>query len=616
MLNKLPSNFAAKIRSSPLFRATRLLNKSDRKKILLVISIQISLGLLDLLGIAVFGVMGSLAVSGIQSQSPNGRVGQVLSFLQLADLPFQQQAAILAVLATSFLILRTFLTVVVTKRTMRFLCRRGAAISADLIAQLLSRSLLFIQQRTTQQTLFAVTQGVITITVGVIASCVTLVSDLSLLIVLSIGLFVVDPVIAISSTTLFGIITFIMVKSLQGRARTLGLADSTLQVKSNEKVLEVLNSYRESVVRDRRNYYAAEIGSLRFDLANTQAELGFMPYIGKYVLETTVVLGSLVIAGVQFALHDAVTAVSTLSIFLVAGTRISPAALRLQQAFIQIKSSLGGAEPTLNLVADLMGVDPDKREEVEIDFDHMNFEPVIKIQDVSFTYPGSHQKALKNVYLDIPSGSVTAFVGPSGGGKTTLVDVLLGVIRQDSGNAEISGMQPLDAIQLSPGAISYVPQDVIIIDGSIRENVGMGFPASYATDERVNRAIELAGLTEFVTSLRQGIDAEVGERGAKISGGQCQRLGIARALFTNPRLLVLDEATSALDGETEARISESILQLKGSVTVIMIAHRLSTVRDADQVVYLDGGIIVAKGNFQHVRDAVPDFEKQAKLMGL
>jgi ABC-type multidrug transport system fused ATPase/permease subunit len=571
---------------------------------------------LDLLGIAVFGVMGSLAVSGVQSQSPNGRVGQVLSFLHLADLPFQQQAAILAVLATSFLILRTFLTVVVTKRTMRFLCRRGAAISSDLIARLLSRSLLFIQQRTTQQTLYAVTQGVITITVGVIASCVTLVSDLSLLIILSIGLFVVDPVIAISSTFLFGIITFIMIKSLQGRARALGLADSTLQIKSNEKVLEVLNSYRESVVRDRRSYYASEIGSIRFELANTQAELGFMPYIGKYVLETTVVLGSLVIAGIQFALHDAVTAVSTLSIFLVAGTRISPAALRLQQAFIQIKSSLGGAEPTLNLVADLIEVSPDKRDEVNIDFDHTNFEPVIKIQDVSFSYPGAHQKALKNINLDIPSGSVTAFVGPSGGGKTTLVDVLLGVIRQDSGDAEISGMQPLDAIQLSPGAISYVPQDVIIIDGSIRENVGMGFPASYATDERVNRAIELAGLTEFVTSLRNGIDAGVGERGTKISGGQRQRLGIARALFTNPLLLVLDEATSALDGETESRISESILQLKGSVTVITIAHRLSTVRDADQVVYLDGGTIVAKGNFQHVREAVPNFEKQAKLMGL
>ena len=616
MLKKVPLNFSAKLRSSALFRATRLLNRSDRKKILLVISIQISLGLLDLLGIAVFGVMGSLAVSGVQSQSPNGRVGQVLSFLHLADLPFQEQAAILAVLATSFLILRTFLTVVVTKRTMRFLCRRGAAISSDLIARLLSRSLLFIQQRTTQQTLYAVTQGVITITVGVISSCVTLVSDLSLLIILSIGLFIVDPVISISSTFLFGIITFIMIKSLQGRARALGLADSTLQIKSNEKVLEVLNSYRESVVRDRRTYYASEIGSIRFELANTQAELGFMPYIGKYVLETTVVLGSLVIAGIQFALHDAVTAVSTLSIFLVAGTRISPAALRLQQAFIQIKSSLGGAEPTLNLVSDLMGVNPDKRDDVKLDFNHADFEPVIKIQDVSFTYPGAHQKALKNVDLEIPTGSVTALVGPSGGGKTTLVDVLLGVIRQDSGDAEISGMQPLDAIQLSPGAISYVPQDVIIIDGSIRENVGMGFPASYATDERVNRAIELAGLTEFVTSLPNGIDSGVGERGTKISGGQRQRLGIARALFTNPLLLVLDEATSALDGETESRISESILQLKGSVTVIMIAHRLSTVRDADQVVYLDGGSIVAKGNFQHVREAVPDFEKQAKLMGL
>ena len=180
----------------------------------------------------------------------------------------------------------------------------------------------------------------------------------------------------------------------------------------------------------------------------------------------------------------------------------------------------------------------------------------------------------------------------------------------------ISGLPPLIAVAKWPGAVSYVPQDVAISAGTIRENVALGYPPEAATDELVMSALKIAHLDKFVADLPNGVDTQVGERGAKISGGQRQRLGIARAMFTRPHLLVLDEATSSLDGETEASISESIHALRGSTTVVMIAHRLSTVRNADIVVYLSEGKVMATGTFDEVRKAVPDFDRQAKLMGL
>jgi ABC-type multidrug transport system fused ATPase/permease subunit len=190
------------------------------------------------------------------------------------------------------------------------------------------------------------------------------------------------------------------------------------------------------------------------------------------------------------------------------------------------------------------------------------------------------------------------------------------VLEPTQGEVLISGMSPLQAIKKWPGAISYVPQDVIISKRSIRENVGLGYPKEVATDELINSALQVAFLTKFVKSLPQGQNTLAGERGAKISGGQRQRLGIARAMFTNPKLLALDEATSALDGDTEASITKSIHNLRGSATVVMIAHRLSTVRDADVVVYMAEGKIIATGTFDEVRNSVPDFDRQAKLMGL
>jgi ABC-type multidrug transport system fused ATPase/permease subunit len=161
-----------------------------------------------------------------------------------------------------------------------------------------------------------------------------------------------------------------------------------------------------------------------------------------------------------------------------------------------------------------------------------------------------------------------------------------------------------------------VPQDVLVSNGTIRENVAMGFPKIEATDELVWNALNIAQLDEFVRSLANGLDTPVGDRGTRISGGQRQRLGIARAMFTKPMMLVLDEATSSLDGETESNISDAIQNMRGSVTVLMIAHRLSTVRNADKVIYMDEGRVLAIGNFEEVRESVPNFDRQASLMGL
>jgi ATP-binding cassette, subfamily B, bacterial PglK len=193
---------------------------------------------------------------------------------------------------------------------------------------------------------------------------------------------------------------------------------------------------------------------------------------------------------------------------------------------------------------------------------------------------------------------------------------LLGVLEPSSGSVRISDKSPLEAIEIWPGAIGYVPQDVLIIEGTIRDNVSMGFPHGPKTDDLVWEALHLAQLDEFVKNLPNTIDSKVGDRGIKISGGQRQRLGIARALFTKPKLLVLDEATSSLDGETEFALSKSIKSLHGKVTVVMIAHRLSSVREVDRLIYMENGKVGAIGNFEEVREKISNFDNQAQLMGL
>jgi len=601
---------------SGIARSAKALDQVDRRKILLVIVLQILLGIVDLIGVAIVGVLGALAVTGVQSGRSGSRVEWALETLNLDGLSFQSQVGVLGALATILLVSRTIFSAFFVRRTYYFLARRGAKISAHLISKVLSQSLVSLNSRTNQETLYGITTGVSTVTTGILGTTVSLVSDGSLLIVMTIGLLIVDPLMAGSTLLTFSLVGILLFKLMHKRARTLGSQNAQLSIKSNEKILEVLSSYRESVVRNRRTYYSQEIGDLRYKLANTEAELSFMPNVSKYVIESTMVLGALLISAAQFATQDAPRAVATLAVFLAAGSRIAPAVLRFQQGALLIRSSLGGASPTLDLIEEMQQIQVLDTNVDQLDLEHKGFSPKLEMSDVSFTYPNGKSAAIDNVSISANVGTSIALVGPSGAGKTTLVDILLGVLNPSNGRTLISGLPPIEAVSRWPGAIAYVPQDIFISNGTIRENVSLGYPSHEATDDLVLEALQVAQLDSFVASLPLGLDTPVGDRGARLSGGQRQRLGIARAMFTKPQLLVLDEATSALDGVTEASISESINVLKGRVTLVLIAHRLSTVLNVDKLAYLSEGRVISVGTFDEVRIAVPDFDVQAKLMGL
>jgi ATP-binding cassette subfamily C protein len=572
-------------------------------------------GFLDLVGVGLIGILAALGVSGIQSKEPGNRVSLVLSTLGLESLTFQQQALALATGATAILTLRTLISVFLTRKTLNFLSNRAAAMSSALASKILNSELSFVNSNTSQDILYRLTTGVGIIVLGVVGTVISLFADLALLIVITVGLFLVDPSVALSTLVLFGGIGLILYRILSSSARHAGAQNMRLSIDSSRIILEALDSYRVAIVRSRRAHYVTEISQSRQKLAKVQADLQFMPSITKYVIESVMIFGILIITGIQFALKDAVQATATMALFMAASSRIAPAVMRIQQAAVQIRSNAGAAYTTLDLFEELDNaalVPPQGYSRKE----ENNFEPWISVSDLSVTFDSIDHDVLKNINLRFNPGTLTAIVGPSGAGKSTLLDAILGITNPRKGEVLISGHPPLDAFSIWPSKVGFVPQETYIRKGTIRENVALGFGISEIDDSAVINAIERAQLSDFVSGYPEGIYAEIGESGSTISGGQRQRLGIARALYTAPKIIILDEATSSLDAVTEHAITSAIKGLKGSVTLIVVAHRLSTIQDADTVVYLSDGYLVSQGSFEEVRQSVPDFEEQAQVMGL
>jgi ABC-type bacteriocin/lantibiotic exporter with double-glycine peptidase domain len=384
----------------------------------------------------------------------------------------------------------------------------------------------------------------------------------------------------------------------------------------SQKVSEGINSFRDLFIKGGREFYVNEIRKTKMKLAGYDAEIKFLPNISKYTIEISVILGIAVVAGIQFYLFDSNRAIAVISVFLAASTRIAPAIIRLQQNVITVKASLAGSKPTFELIDELNGVKELEKTETLITISHKDFSPRINLKNLKFTYSDAINDTIQDISLEISEGKFIAFVGPSGGGKSTLVDLVLGLIAPSSGSITISGLTPVDAIKKWPGSIGYVPQDVFIENSTVKENICLGFNPELVSDDLVWQALDLADLSEFVKGLDGQLSYRISDAGKNLSGGQRQRLGIARALLTKPKIVIFDEATSALDAETENRVSESILKLTGECTVIFIAHRLSVVRSADMIYYIDKGRIVNQGTFEELRSINADFNNQANFMGI
>lgn len=603
-----------------LKQSLTLLTKKDKKKLSYIAAVQIFLNALDLIGVVIIGLVTVLAVSALTTGVPGNRLSTVLKILHIDTLSPQTQAAILALTAALILVLKTLLSLTLTRKSLIFLNLKTAELSSQLVRKFLNRPLQDIQQNTMYQSLYNLTTGVQAIGNGIIATSLAVVSDSALLMFLFVGLMFVDVAVALISICMLVLTGLIMYKLVQVRAQGIGVRTASLSVQNNNTIIEVFEGYRQAVVRNRRSHYATKIGQERVELAVLNAESAFLPQVSKYVLEIVIVLSGLFISGLQFLTNDAYKAVGVLSIFLAASSRMGPAVLRIQQSVLTFRTSIGMAQPTLDLIDELRFIDgiesiPETNLMVP-QADYEGFTPKVKIQNLSVNYPGKPTPAIVGLNMIVNSGTVAAIVGPSGAGKSTLVDCLLGILRPSEGSILISGHDSLDAIRKWPGAIGYVPQEVFISGGSVVENVALGFATTEISREQALECLSKVQLLEFIDSLPNGIDTNLGDFGSRMSGGQRQRLGIARALYTNPKLLILDEATSAMDGQTESEITKAIQNLKGDITVIIVAHRLSTVQAADQVHYLEQGELRMSGTFDEVREAVPDFDQQAKLMGL
>jgi ATP-binding cassette, subfamily B, bacterial PglK len=593
-----------------------ILENRDRKTVTYIAIVQIVLSALDLLGVAAIGLLGAVSVGGSDGRLLDSRIEAIMSLIGLDSKSYLFQIYFLSTSALLLLCSRTLLSIYFTRRILFFFSERGAKISSELVAHLMSQSLLKLQSKPSQEILFSVTRGVEYVVIQILATCVVLLADVSLLLAMMVTLLFVDFRTAICLLFLFSLTFLFLNRFMNERAGVLGQVNSSLNIMSNQKIVEVISSYRETIVRNRQSFYVKEISNTRFKLAATTAEINFLPYVSKYVIELTVVFGALVVAAIQFLSNNFADIVPNLVIFLAAGSRIAPSILRVQQGSIVIRSGLGLAEPTLKLISDYRTVNKIEEASDPLDLLHEGFSPEISVVQASFRYPDRNEDAISKINLRIRDGEIIAVVGSTGSGKSTLIDIILGVLEPIEGTVSISQESPSAAIKKWPGAISYVPQDIVINSGSFLDNICLGYPQDEIDLNHVDSILKSVRLDGFVESLPLGARTQVGERGINLSGGQRQRLGIARALFTKPRLLVLDEATSSLDADTELAISDSIQKLRGSTTVILIAHRLSSVRGADVVVYLENGKILATGTFDEVRSITPDFDRQAKLMGL
>ena len=593
--------------SNQVLHAFKVLKQADRKKLIWVVIFQVLISIFDLIGVLLIGLVGSLSVNVLQSSTPSARVLQVIDLFHIQNFQIQNQIFIIGGTSVVLLVGRSIISLIITQRIIYFFSRKSGELTSMLTLKLLASSISKIQDRSSAEILYALTRGSEFLMIQVLGTSIVLVADASVLIFLFFGLLILDPVTACLTYLIFGLVALALQKLLSVKANSLGNKNAYFNIEGNLKINEVLSSYREAFVGNRLKFYGDRISELRMGLSEIAGYVNYMPYISKYVLESTVVLGAVLITGLQILFWDASHAVAALAIFIGAGTRIAPSVLRLQQGIIHIRGSLGSAAPTLRMILELDNQNLIGLTDSNFSRLHENFSSKIVLNGVSYRYPNSDNWVLNELSFEIPEGSVIAVVGTSGVGKSTLIDLMLGILIPDAGSVKISDMSPKEAISNWPGAIAYVPQDVLIADATLKENVLLGFPADVVPDSEVLQILSLLKLENLVSSSPLGLQQKVGERGSKLSGGQKQRLGIARALITRPQVLILDEATNALDGETAATVTEILVDLPTKPTVLLIAHNIQTIKATQKILYLKNKNEIILDAFENIQGKHPEF---------
>ena len=595
-----------------LDQAFLLLPPGTKQRLGLLIGFQILTSVLDLMALYLLGTLASVGIFYIQNQAaifPSS----LTNILNLDDATFNTQFVSISTLIIVIFITKTFLAILGNRKILIFLGNRAASASSSMVSKLLASKPDYVLRKKSQEVLYSVTLGIDNLILNYVAATCVLVTETMFLVVIIAGVVALSPSAGLIALIVFGLSTLFISRLTSRSSKLLSEKSARLGVQYNERLLETLSVYRELLLRRDLDKASNETQAVRALTLRMRAQLIFLPTLSKYLFEFSLVIGGALVGLSQILFQDSNGAIASVVIFVAASTRILPSLIRAQNSFITMKQSEGLAQVTLDVITEidelLKIVEKSTYEEIT-----SKFLPIINVENLTFSYPETDQNVLEEINFSIKAGQFVAIVGQSGAGKSTLVDLLLGMYEPTSGYIKVSGLPPRDAVKTWPGVISYVPQDIAIIDGTIAKNIAL--QDSDQQRNRIHTSLERAHLLDDVMAMNNKLSEVVGERGTRLSGGQRQRLGIARALYTNPQMIIFDEATSSLDPITEKSVTDAIYNKQSGVTLIVIAHRLSTVRHADLVILLDQGKLISKGTFDEVRSLATKFDKQAKLVNL
>ena len=595
------SGLAQKLRRLIMLTGTR-----PRRWIGSTVAASIILALLDMAGVAAMVPLMQLISSG----APEG------FFLQtVARIVGTEELSTLIPLLAGFVALAFIVKSAGSMAFRWWLLGRTSRIAALAASEMMNRYVLSPYSAHRARALSVVYRNINDCTsqsASVLVAVVNICSDILMLLAIMTVLAIAAPLVTAFAVVLFGGLVFGVQRILRARQLRIGeeLAETSLQ--AWQALMPGLDGFRETRLTSSASSFVKRFRTARLRSAHLGREMGFISDVPRYLLEIAFIVAIVGIAVILFAMGDGDQVVPVLGLFATASMRALPTMNRISASLATARS---GQAALRIMVETLDQLEAEGRHD-EVPRQGPPYTGDVVLDDVSFAYPDAEQPVLSNLSLTIAENRTTAFTGGSGAGKTTVVDLVLGLLTPTSGAIRSGGRSIDDDLAAWYSGIGVVPQDVFLLNATIAQNIAFGQEAADIDLDRVRDAARQAQLTELLDELPEGVDTVVGDRGVRLSGGQRQRVGLARALYRRPRLLVLDEATSALDNATEHEIAQTLQELRGRMTIVIVAHRLSTIRAVDHLVHLRDGQIAAEGTFDEVRAQDAEFARLVELGSL
>jgi ABC-type multidrug transport system fused ATPase/permease subunit len=598
--------------------ALGLLSGPNRKRFWALSVAQMAIGILDVVGATLLAFVVFLFSASMKSNSPEpALIAKVHEFQFLKGYSLIGLAIIIAAAATLFFLLKSIICLLLIRKNLKFLGEKQAEIVADLLEKFFKKNLLFVENRSPQKVSQELIKGTSYLTVELLGPLSIALSEATLLLLFTILLAWISPTLMLGAVILFGGVGLFLQRFLGHRAAAVGEIETSAISQGSREIQESIASFRSIATFSREKYFVNSVVSIVQRGSVALSRRKFMEQIPKFAFEVVLIIGVLALGLSQLGTSDITNTSTTLVLFLTAILRSTPSMLRLQNAFFSIKHATGQAKTTLDFI-ETLSQEPNRHSRLDSseEFPSLIFEGRVEFKDVSFSYPNQKAQAVTKITFSVEPGKSLAIVGKSGAGKSTIMDLILGLLTPSEGEVLLDNRPVQECMQFWKDKISYVPQHAIVVSKSICENVALGINLDLIDEKLVWKTLEDVKLADYVRSLPFGLKTSLGSGGVSLSGGERQRLGLSRAFYFDPKLLLLDEATSALDPETEQFISETLESFSGRTTRILVAHRLGTVQNADYVLYLEGGECQAFGTFSEVKEKSPNFERHAKLLGL